>query len=237
MKPFIDLHVHSIVSGHAYSTIDENIKFAKSKNLKYLGMSEHGPSMPAAPHQYYFNNIACIPDEIDGVRIIKGVEANILDTEGNIDIDDDLGYYLNYYIASLHPPCIPYGSKEENTSAVINAMKHKKVKIIGHLDDSRYPVDYEKVVKVAKEEGVIFEINNSSLEPTTFREGAWENVGELLKYCEKYNVKVIFGSDAHICYDICNFSNCEEVVKKYNFNRDLIINYNEEEIIKFFDIK
>ncbi|MFI3209762.1 MAG: PHP domain-containing protein, partial [Peptostreptococcaceae bacterium] len=40
MKILIDLHTHTIVSGHAYSTVEENIKSAKEKGLKYLGMSE-----------------------------------------------------------------------------------------------------------------------------------------------------------------------------------------------------
>ena len=87
---------------------------------------------------------------------------------------------MNYMLVSLHPPCITPGSKEENTNAVIKAMDHEKVKIVAHLDDSRYAVDYEKVVKAAKEKGIVFEINNSSLKPNTFREGAWNNVKELL---------------------------------------------------------
>lgn len=235
MKALIDVHTHTIVSGHAYSTILENVEYAKKVGLKYLGLSEHGPMMPGAPHMYYFCNIHCVPSEINGIRILRGAEANILNTDGDIDLKD-IDYYLDYLIASLHPPCINYGSIEENTKAVINAMNHEKVRIIGHLDDSRYPVDYEEVVKYAKEKDVIFEINNSSLKPTSFRQGARENVSNLLKYCEKYEVKIIFGSDAHICFDVGSFKYCEEVIKENNFNKDLVLNYNEDEIAKFFKI-
>ena len=50
MKALIDLHTHTLVSGHAYSTIKENVKAAKLAGLKYIGLSEHAPNMPASPH-------------------------------------------------------------------------------------------------------------------------------------------------------------------------------------------
>jgi len=144
--------------------------------------------------------------------------------------------HLDYLIASLHSPCIKFGDIQSNTNSVINAMKHEKVKIIGHLDDSRFPVDYERVVKCAKENGVIFEINNSSLRPESFRQGAWENLGELLKYCRKYQVLVVMGSDAHIAFDVGNFKYSEQVIEKYDFPKELVLNYDEEKIIEFFNL-
>ncbi len=236
MKALIDLHTHTIVSGHAYSTVQENIQAAINCGLEYLGLSEHGPNMPASPHLYYFQNIHCIPKQVDGLKILRGVEANIIDYDGNIDIDEELSKYMDYMIVSLHPPCIEYGTEEQNTVAIINAMKHNKVKVIGHLDDSRYPVDYERVVKAAKGKDILFEINNSSLKPESFREGAFENVGYLLKYCKEHGVKVIFGSDAHISYDVGKFHNCENAIEKYDFPKELVINYDEKEIKRIFEL-
>ena len=69
MKALVDLHTHTLVSGHAYSTIKENVESAKLAGLKYIGLSEHAPNMPAAPHAYYFQNVHVIPKEIDGVKV------------------------------------------------------------------------------------------------------------------------------------------------------------------------
>lgn len=237
MKALIDLHTHTLVSGHAYSTIKENVEAARLAGLKYIGLSEHAPDMPASPHAYYFQNVHVIPKEINGVRVIQGIEANILDYDGNIDVTPDMVVHMNYMLVSLHPPCITAGTKEENTNAVIKAMDHEKVKIVAHLDDSRYPVDYEKVVKAAKEKNIVFEVNNSSLKPNTFREGAWENVKELLKYCKEYDVSVIMGSDAHICYDVGNFEYAEKIIADNDFPKELVINYDEDKILEFLNIK
>lgn len=49
MKSIIDMHTHTISSGHAYSTLHENVQFAKKNGIKILGLSDHGPNMPGGP--------------------------------------------------------------------------------------------------------------------------------------------------------------------------------------------
>lgn len=236
MKALIDLHTHTIVSGHAYSTVQENIQAAIKAGLKYLGLSDHAPQMPGGPHPFYFHSLYCIPKEVDGLKILRGIEANIVDFEGNTDVPDDMLTHIDYMIASLHPPCIQFGTKEENTNAILKVMDHPKVKIIGHLDDSRYVVDYKRVVEKAKQKNILMEINNSSLKPTTFRQGAWENVAKLLDECKKQEVKVIMGTDSHISYDIGDFTYSKKAIEENNFPEELVINYNDEEIINLFNL-
>ena len=51
---------------------------------------------------------------------------------------------LDYAIASLHQPCIKSGTMiPQNTDAYLGAMKNPAIHIIGHPDDSRYPIDYD----------------------------------------------------------------------------------------------
>ena len=236
MKAILDLHTHTIVSGHAYSTVQENIEAAKKIGLKYLGMSEHAPNMPGGPHPFYFQNIYVIPKEVDGVRVLKGIEGNIIDFDGNIDVTDEMALHLDYIIASLHSPCLKGGTKEENTNAYLKAMNHPKVKIIGHPDDSRFIFDKEIVIKNAKEKNILIEINNSSLKPDSFREGSRENIIELLRLCKKYNVRVVLGSDAHISYDVGKFIYNGSIIDEVNFPKELVINYHEEQIKEFFNL-
>ncbi|MEF9990692.1 MAG: phosphatase [Romboutsia sp.] len=237
MKAIIDLHTHTIVSGHAYSTIKENIELGIEAGLKYLGMSDHACTMPGGPHEFHFHNLHVTPREVDGLKVLRGIEANIIDFDGNIDVEEDVLKNLDYAIASLHQPCLKSGTKEEHTRAILNIMDNPKVKIIGHLDDSRYPVDYEAVVKMAKEKNVLLEINNSSLKPDSFRQGARENYNVMLELCKKYGTRVVMGSDSHICYDIGKFNNVEALIDILNFPKELVINYHEEQIIEFFNIK
>lgn len=77
------------------------------------------------------------------------MEANIIDLEGKLDAEEAVLKKMDYVIASLHVPCVKAGTREENTNALIGAMKNPYVKIIGHPDDDRFPLDYEKLVKAA----------------------------------------------------------------------------------------
>ena len=233
-KAIIDMHTHTVFGGHAYSTIKENIDAANEVGLKFLGTSEHGIKMPGGPHEYFFHNLKVIPRQVGNVKILRGIEANILDFNGRIDISDYDLKKLDYAIASLHNPCIVPGTKEENTRALLNVMDNPFVKIIGHPDDDRYPIDYEAVVKKAAEKNILLEVNNTSLNPTSSRKGADKNYAEMFEYCKKYNTRVIFGSDSHICYSIGKFDNCEKLINELEFPEELVINYWEDQIVEFF---
>ena len=228
MEKLLDLHCHTISSGHAYSSLEEMINGAKRNGVKVIGISDHAPSMPGSTHKYFFQNLIVVPNEVDGTIVLKGVEANIIDFDGKVDMTDKEMDHLDYAIASFHPPCIGFGTIEENTNAILEVMKNPKVKVIGHPDDSRYPLDYEKVVKAAKKEDVALEVNNSSLNPGSFREGAHGNVETFLKLCKENGTKVIFGSDSHISFDVGAFHNCLDAVKKVDFPMELVVNYNKD---------
>ena len=237
MKAIIDMHTHTVASGHAYSTIHENIQFAKKHGMKFLGTSDHGSTMTGGPAEYFFHNLKVVPREMDGVKILRGMEANILDVNGNIDeIDSKALDGLDYLIASLHIVCIEPSTKEDNTMAILNVMDKEKVKIIGHPDDARYELDYEAIVKKAKEKNILLEVNNSSLSPNTSREGARENILKYLELCKEYGVRIIMGTDSHICYDIGVFQYAEAIIEEANFPKELVINYWEDQIIEFFGI-
>lgn len=233
MKYIIDLHTHTISSGHAYSTLEENARSAARNGIKILGMSEHAPSMPGAPHLFFFQNMRIIPAEIGGVKILKGIEVNIMDYKGTLDMPAIELEKMDYVIASLHPPCISPSSMDINTYGLIKIIQNPLINIIGHPDDSRYPLDYEHIVLAAKENNVLLEINNASLDPGGTRENALAKSEELLRLCKKHGVSVILGSDSHISFNIGNFGLCQTLLDKVDFPEALIVNTSEEKLLKY----
>lgn len=161
----LDLHTHTIMSGHAYSTMQEMIRSASEKDVKLLGITEHAPRIPGACHPFYFINFKVVPREQFGVKLILGCELNIIDYEGHIDLEPRYLNGLDYAVASIHEPCYDSGTVAQNTAAYLGAMKNPAVQIIGHPDDGRFPIDYETLVCAAKEHHVLLEVNSSSLHP------------------------------------------------------------------------
>ena len=224
MKYLSDLHTHSIVSGHAYSTLLENINYCAEKGIKILGTSEHAPSMPGAPHYWYFGNMKVVPRVINGVTILRGCEANILDIDGSLDMTDESSRNLDYMIASFHEPVFKPKSKEENTAAILNVMdKYDKVEILGHLGNPNYELDYEAIVKKAKEKNIMIEINNSSLLGSS-RVGSDVNCKKVALLCREIGTKVILTSDSHINTCIGVFNKGIELLEEIQMPKELVMN-------------
>jgi len=230
MKLIADCHLHTISSGHAYSTISEYAKEASEKGLELIGMTDHGPAMPGSAHKYHFDNLKVIPDSMYNVEILKGIEANIIDYDGNLDTEGMKLEELAIVIASFHMPCIKASTREDNTRAYIGSMKNKYVNIIGHPDDARIDIDYSELARAAAYYGVLIEVNNSSLRPISFRENAAQNYERLLEECLKHRVYIIINTDSHIHTDVGEFDEAYELVRKVNYPKELIANANLERL-------
>lgn len=80
----------------------------------------------------YFANLHVVPKELHGVRVLRGIELNIMDFDGTVDMDEKILSRLDIAIASLHTPCLAPGTKEENTRACLKVMENPLVDILGH---------------------------------------------------------------------------------------------------------
>lgn len=235
MKYVLDTHCHTISSGHAYSSLTENIKYAQKIGLKLLAITDHAPKMPGAAEMLYFLNLDIIPNKFNELEILKGVELNILDEQGNIDLPKKILEKLDIRIASLHPPCIEPMDIEKNTNAIICAMKNEFINIIGHLGDTRYPIYIPEIVDMAKKTNTLIELNNASLNPKNTRAGGSEIILEILKECKKQGARIVLGSDAHYHTYIGNFDYSINLLKKCDFPDELIVNTSVEKLKSFLN--
>ena len=105
MKILADTHAHTIVSGHAYSTIREMAAAAVSRGMQAMALTEHAPDMPGTCQEYYFMNLDVVPREMNGIRMLFGAELNILNPQGEVDLSDQIIKDLDIVIASIHIPC------------------------------------------------------------------------------------------------------------------------------------
>ena len=221
----MDTHTHTIASGHAFSTIRENAVAAAAKGLELLAITEHAPCMAGSCQGIYFRNLKVVDRHAYDVELMMGVELNILDEQGRVDLDPATLRQLDIRIASLHIPCINPGSREFNTEACVNAMKNPYVNILGHPDDPRYPVDFTALVQAAKEYHVMLELNDNSLRPGGSRKGTKPQDVEMLKLCMQYQVPVVMGSDAHVDTDVGRHDLAIGLLEELNFPEELVVNH------------
>lgn len=228
MNMLIDLHTHTIASTHAYSTLLENLHYASLAGLKVMGTSDHAPQMPNVGNFTHFVNLKVLPKEVEGVRLLRGIEANILDDNGSLDIPPEAEWQLDYAIASLHTIVVYSEDVEFNTNAIIRAMDHPLVKVIGHPEDVRYPKDFDRIAKAAAEKGVALELNNSSLDPNSFRKNGRESMKELISACLRHDTKIILGTDSHFATAIGDFTAVLAIMEEVALPPERVVNHSVE---------
>lgn len=200
----VDLHVHTIASGHAYSTIQESAMYANSVGVEAIAITDHGPSMEGSPHAGYFGNMARIPRKIHGVNLLMGCEANVVDLSGNIDLEKSIAVELDVVLVGLHK-LTPYPSNsslEDNTRALIAAMTSNRVHVISHPYRLDFPVDIAALAKVASDQGVLLELNLSLLKLFGHNKKLLNQVRLMIEVVEKLGAKIVISSDAHVATEI-----------------------------------
>ena len=224
MKILIDSHVHSILSGHAYSTVIENAREAANKGMQGFVHADHGPAMPLSMNVWGVDIVSTFPEYMEGVRVYKGIEANIINLNGDLDVDAGMVSKMEFVIASMHDVVLDPGTVEENTCAALTALKNDFVDVIGHPDRLWAEMDHERIVKESAAMGKIIEINNHS-----FRDvHAAENCRKIVRLCKKHDVRITVATDAHIAYNVGYFPKVMPVLEEEDFPEELVVNRNIE---------
>ncbi|MDD2731978.1 MAG: DNA polymerase/3'-5' exonuclease PolX [Candidatus Pacebacteria bacterium] len=192
-----DLHTHSDWDGGANS-IKEMAETARSMGYDYIGIAdhtkflkiEHGLDEKQLLRQR--KEIEKLNAELSGFRILQGCEANILN-DGLIDIKDEVLKKLDFVIAGVHSSFKM--EKEKMTERIIKAMRNPNIDIISHptgrLIQKRdeYLIDFDKILKAAKETGTILEINSypERLDLKDF----------YIRRAKEAGVKMVINTDSH----------------------------------------
>lgn len=227
MKILTDIHSHTMDSSHAYSTLLENVAAAKEKGLELLSMTNHGPAMEDAPHLWHFINVKSLPPVINGVKMLYGAEANVLNPEGELDIPEDVLKGLGIVIASLHGPTYNANGKTNHTESWLNVIKNPYVDILGHIGRGNYPFDHDAVISAAKENDVCIEVNRY----TITKENQRDVCRDIIMCCKKHEAKIVIGSDAHFCSQIGMFDDALSLLLECDFPEELIVSRNADTLI------
>ena len=162
-----DLHVHSKWSDGG-NTIEELVKASQKRGYSHIAVTDHSQGLKVAGGMSIADlkkkrqEIDKLNKKLKGFRILYGTEVDI-DSEGNLDYKDEVLKEFDLVIAAIHTGFKQ--SKEQLTKRIIKACTNKYVHIIAHptgrLWGTRdaYEIDFEQILKVAKETNTSLEIN------------------------------------------------------------------------------
>ncbi|MBD1558726.1 phosphatase [Vibrio sp. S9_S30] len=236
MKLLVDTHTHTYASGHAYSTLIENAKAAKERGLAMFCTTDHSESMPGAPHYWFFSNQRILPRFIEGVAVIRGVESNIMNTKGEIDIPPSVDNNIDWVLASFHEAVFTPIGKAAHTEALINVILSGRVDALGHLGNPSYDFDFNAVIQCAVENNVAIEINNTSLKGNS-RAGSVERCTDIAVIAQKKGAFITTGSDAHFCMDVGDLNLAANLIERVGIAEEKVITHSPEQFLHFLTLR
>jgi putative hydrolase len=239
MRLGADLHTHTVASGHAYSTVTELVAGARANGISLIAVTDHGPSVPQGSHPWYFWNLKVVPSVLDGVRVLKGCEANpSLDSENGIDLPDELLSLLDFVAVGFHP-LTGFDSKDRtrNTEVLLRVIENPLVDQITHPGNDEFPLDLNAVVEAAVRHNVILELNDHSFAATSSRSAGSMREREFAQAAFDAGAPIAVGSDAHYALHVGRFDAALSVAEDLGIEEERLVNRSAESALAFLTQK
>lgn len=231
MQIVADLHTHTIASTHAYSTVYEMARGAKTAGLIAIAITDHAPDMVDGPHEWHFSNLDILPRKIEGVTVIRGIEFNIC-PGGQLDHMQEKSLKpVEFALASFHECCFAPSTKAAHTEALEAVLQDSRVNALGHPGNEKFVFDKEYIISRCNQYGKLVEINSNSF---AIRKGSRENCTEIAQLCKKHQVPIVVNSDSHIEYRVGCVGNALGMLEEIGFPEELIVNSSRERLDSYF---
>ena len=235
MKLTGDFHTHTTYT-HGTSTIEENVRQAENLGLEYLAVTEHSYN---SIYHIKHGDLDKMRQEILGikdkykVKVLLGIEANLISSKGDIDINDDELKSLNLVVLGFHKmtkvkPCewfrfvLPNILRkkptkkqiERNTNAYLQAIEKHRISIIAHLNYAGCYVDCGKIAQACAKKGIYIELNGKRINFSK------QDIDAMLKT----DVKFIINSDAHDVGSVGKNHRAFNLIEKYKIPLEKVAN-------------
>lgn len=237
MEIKLDLHTHTSFSPHAYSTLWENVAFAKERGMEAIAMTNHGMSTEDFSSDWHFGNFKHLPRVINDVVVFTGVECSYLDENATLDLQDWRLEKMDIVIASRHGGS--FAPDETNfAKVVLNGCDNEYIDILGHIARTSFSLtdeEYDLIAKKAKEKEKLVELNENCFGKKV-PEFA-ENSRTLMLACKKYGTPIVVNSDAHFCTHVGKFEKAVALLEEIGFDEELVMNTSLDKFMGYISKK
>lgn len=237
-----DYHTHTLYS-HGTGSVQDNVVGALRNGLRGVGISDHGPANLFGVGVRSLDSFAQIRAEVahaahewPGIKVFFGVEANVVSTEGHLDIPLEMQGEFDYVMAGLHPLVLPksiaqsaaltcanlIGKWDERwrlrarmmfTDALVEAVYRNRIHVITH-PGYRLSIDTRELAKACAATQTALEINAGHEHMTV----------EYIRIAAEEGVSFVIGSDAHQPERVGDFSRAIEIAKQAGLTAKEILN-------------
>ncbi len=226
----VDFHAHTLFSGCGIHTHIEMLTRARDLGMSALALTDHGRECGGRIPSTFFDRLR---NPVPGIRMLKGIEANLRGLDGEIDVPPMALPHLDLVLLGIHGNTESGLDASVYTAALIAAMERNPcVDMLSHLHPSAHAVDVPEVVRTAKRHGIVVELNNSKL---LLKRADPAEVRELVRICKSEQCRIALGSDAHALNEVGRDEHARALLQSESFPAHLLVNHTTEQAYAFIE--
>jgi putative hydrolase len=226
----VDLHTHSFFSGCGVHTVVELLTRGRELGMAALAVTDHGPALGGRLNSVFFERLA---DPVPGIRLLKGVEANLGSRPGMTDFPREYLRYCDVALIGIHTNTARGLPAETYTDWLIATLEaNPYLDVVTHVNSADYPMDFGRLVPAVHSLGRAIELNNSKV---ALERVALERTQALLRACIDEECPVVVSSDAHTLNEIGGDDAVRSVMAAAHFPEELVLNRTAETAFAFIE--
>ena len=224
----VDLHSHSLFSVCGMCTYMELMNRAREIEISVLAITDHGKAVGGKiPGTFYER----FKSPFDDLTVLKGIECNVIDEKGAIDLDVSKLKWIDIVLLGLHKNLPTKQSESINTDLLVQAiLKNPSVDIITHPNDPNFPVDFRTIAQLAREKGIAVELNNSKI---MYGRTTVERTQKMVEIFAQESVLLSVNSDTHAIHELGRDTEVRPIVDTVGYPEYLQINRTRESALAF----
>ncbi len=235
IKPSVDLHTHTVASGHAYCTVNELVERANKICLDAIAITDHGPGLPDGPHIYHFSNQARFKNIPGNCVVLSGVEEDLSGPNGEVFLPEIVLESLEIVLVGLHP--YPNGWSNTNSKKIVlrsllKAMENPLIKGVTHPISNWFNFNSKEIKEIvinAKSTSTAVELNLSKVY------GLEDKLFEFLDLAAEFKAPLMINSAAPTGHELGDFSNLEIFINR--IIPENVVNKDYQTVKSFFGIE
>lgn len=221
-----DLHVHTIQSPCGFHTLMEVVEIANSKGMRLVNISDHGSAIRNEINFGVLVNRSRLPDPVvlpsgESILVLRGIEANIVNKNGNTDIPENLISRFDLITLGFHYlDDMPLGWSEDiYTKAMIKAVGNNPIDLFAHPCVEDFPISISVLIDLAVKYGFALEVNNEKLQHGSTD---LERLKQVVSLALQKKVALVETSDGHTYKEIGENDKIEEFLAEMKLDGDKI---------------
>jgi len=193
----VDLHMHTNRSSCGLHTLLEMLDASVRRGLEAVAVTDHGKALGGPGVSSVL--LRRFPGEYMGMKVWKGIEANVLE-DGGADVPEALLPEFDVILLGIHPNIVTGQSSRYYTDLLLRCLERNPcVDILAHPDIRAYPVDFRRIARAAAEAGIAVEFNNANL---AYAKTDLESVRQLIDAVRETGCRTVISGDAHTIFEI-----------------------------------